>query len=304
MDANGEQPYGKAFLELTNSYNFRWDMYDKCVEICDTRGFEQVSNFRPISPPEIPDNVIDGLEWLTVNEMKPLLKAHGEKVSGRREELENRLLGVLDFEELEPLLEDKSHDKIERYQRDVLIDKYTHFAYMVKFRSRFLYRITQYHDGMDKFFLTLTFHADETEERILARELDGLGFDNVIVDGKVCKLLPLFCGSFGRLRYDINRTAKYDSTISKTQNDYISTQDKAKQVAMLKELQHTTAINPNEFVLRESEKEPSLIYRIATALWDIIKAVCVNFFAMETKYQLAMIVFTLFFGWLFYLNVA
>ncbi len=206
MQSKNDRNISKDLYELTNHCNFYWKLYDDCVQICKKHGFTRVSNFEPVPLPLMPTTTKELLALLTVKEIKSILKQCKLAISGKRAELEKRVQANIDFQDLQLVADEKYQQNLADYEVKVIIQKYQYLASFVKFRSRFLMRLTNYDDQIYKqFYVSFKLREDIEKQQIMGKELDGTGFTNVVVNEKICKNLPLFPCSLSYLRLEIRR---------------------------------------------------------------------------------------------------
>lgn len=87
--------------------DFDWQLYDNALAVIEqyhlSVGFGEPK-------PTLPNDIQEVLGWLTVNEMKELLRNNGQKVSGNRSELEERILTYISLDDIQPTIQAKFDD--------------------------------------------------------------------------------------------------------------------------------------------------------------------------------------------------
>lgn len=189
---NTEVVTGKDLMRIGKGMDFSWSIYDKCISFCDQNNLK---NLYYIAPPTAPSTVEDALVWFNMSELKAVLKEKGQPVGGKRSDLEARMLDCITISDLQKPLVIKRQEKVDKAKKKSLEIKYEQLLRFVNHRAYFLRQIAQNFDNPQFEPELLFLSGSEADERLLAKALDGTGFDTVILDGKFCKLLPLFPGS-------------------------------------------------------------------------------------------------------------
>lgn len=197
---NSSSPTGKELAGIGNGADFSWPLYEKCVAICERENLNIIRYKELVIKPE---TVTDALSWLNMTELKAVLKEKGQPVGGNRAELDARMVEHVSISDLQKLLDAKFQDKILGTQAKAVATKYDELYHFVLHRAYFLQQIGNQIDN--NFYPELRFIDNEAEERLLAKLLDGTGFDTVIIDGRLCKLMPLFPSSLANISFRYRR---------------------------------------------------------------------------------------------------
>lgn len=198
--ANSSSPTGKELADIGNGADFIWPLYEKCVAICERENLN-IIRYKKLAIK--PKTVTDALSWLNMTELKAVLREKGQPVSGKRADLDARMVEHINISDLQKLLDAKFQDKIINTQAQAIATKYDELFHFVRHRAYFLQQIGKQMDS--GFYPELKFIDNEDQERLLATLLDGTGFDTVIIDDKLCKLMPLFPSSLAAISFRYRR---------------------------------------------------------------------------------------------------
>lgn len=188
-------------IAKTCKTDFTWRLFDDCVRLCQEHQLHHTHFYlrlpkAPIAPSL--DNK-ESLSLLTVEDIKSLLKTVGQKQSGKRDELVDRLWVFLPIEATERLLNAKYNEQHQIYQTRLIHHKYELLASFIKSRAYCLRKLVDFNSYQFNPFaiqrqtkLQLGFKGENEQDKQLAKLLDGTGYDTVLVDGVLHKLLPLF----------------------------------------------------------------------------------------------------------------
>lgn len=194
--------FGSRLFDIVDGEDFDWPLHRRCIEICDTHNL-MLTNFRYLKPPTLPTLIKQDLELLTVSDIKKILKDNGHLTTGNREELVERLWVNLPIEQTKQMLFDKYQQKIEVYQKRQLKKKFELLVSYIKRRGYFLRYIAQNGGriGFGSYLALVEFSTTmcSADDFILAKHLDGTGYDRVVVSGQINKLLPLFPYDFSSI---------------------------------------------------------------------------------------------------------
>lgn len=199
--------------------DFDWQLYDNTLAVIE-RYHLSVGFGEP--KPTLPDDIQEVLGWLTVNEMKELLRHNGQKVSGNRSELEERILTYISLDDIQPTIQAKFDDKLAKHNQAILESKYSLLLDFIKRRYLFLQDIIKRHNadgeiGIAKFApqSIMYFSANPADFNKLLYEIYGFSYDDVVFGGKIHKLLPLLPNEMADIRYKYAGVAKqYQSQTS------------------------------------------------------------------------------------------
>lgn len=192
--------------------DFRWDLFDECVTLCQEHGLTESSFYLALlQPPKEPslDNK-DSLNELTIPELKSLLKVVNQPLSGKKDELINRLWVHLPIAQTDALLNQKYQEQLEIYQKRRIANKYKILLQTIKYRVNFFFRITEHLDHSDTGFLTYhgytmdkSFVVNPEQDSKLSELCGELSDVRLIVNGVLFGVLPQFPND--------NRTVKLKS---------------------------------------------------------------------------------------------
>ncbi len=189
----GKSLSDKMLVDATNRQDFQWETYNKCMLFCEDNNIEFIGEGRFLSPDvEMPETIEEAVTWFTVAEIKDILKSFDCKVSGKRTDLEQRLIDNVSLGNLHTDLIVKREAKIQKAFDNYLRNKYGMFARFVWFRALFLDRLST---NQYRFRHVLEINRANELEQALAKQLSDGGYDSIIVDGKLAKLQPMFAFS-------------------------------------------------------------------------------------------------------------
>lgn len=196
----GKTIKGKTLIEATNKQDFKWPLYDQCVAFCEREDIELVGLngvFYREEAVEMPQTMIQAVDWLTVAEMKGCLREHGQKVSGNRPEIEERMIEHISLSDLHTDLLIKYDERAKDAYYDYLSNKYERLASFISHRTYFLRDLGYRYYACRVMPMSERSGNDRVSdtERDLAKKVSEGGYDTVFVDGKLAKLLPLFPGA-------------------------------------------------------------------------------------------------------------
>lgn len=222
MMTDGVGIYEVQFWDKTQDQDFYWELYDRCQQLCEQHDLDPVLFYGLKKIVDKPTTVAESLEYFNANELKEILREHGLKVSGNRQELEERVLEHLQFTDLQLMMEQKYHDKMVKYKTKAIRHKYETLRGFLSSRYYFLRDIVRYTQSSQDNVYTYTpylefIDADNEYEKTLANFLIPNGFDNVIVHNTVNMMLPLFPNDRSHLRFEMQRQ-KRSYTPSQTDN--------------------------------------------------------------------------------------
>lgn len=222
MMTGGVGIYEVQFWDKTQDQDFYWELYDRCQQLCEQHDLDPVLFYGLKKIVDKPTTVAESLEYFNANELKEILREHGLKVSGNRQELEERVLEHLQFTDLQLMMEQKYHDKMVKYKTKAIRHKYETLRGFLSSRYYFLRDIVRYTQSSQDNVYTYTpylefIDADNEYEKTLANFLIPNGFDNVIVHNTVNMMLPLFPNDRSHLRFEMQRQ-KRSYTPSQTDN--------------------------------------------------------------------------------------
>ena len=189
--ADGQTFSGTKIAEAAKNQDFEWRLYDKCVALCQTHGLK-FTRFQYLSEPQPPEFVKEHLDILTVADIKYILKANGHITTGKRDELVDRLWVHFPIKDTESMLNKRYQENLAKYQERQMKLKYELLASHVVLRAYFLRKIANENMFFRGVKLSLDFRVCEEDDAKLAKLLDGTGYDDVLLFGKINKLLPLF----------------------------------------------------------------------------------------------------------------
>ncbi|MDO4776303.1 MAG: SAP domain-containing protein [Cardiobacteriaceae bacterium] len=186
----------KALMEKMQAQDFAWPLHQRCVQLCLEHeiypGAFHYLALRPHSPETLPE----ALTLLTVPEIKAVLKAHGQPVTGKRADLERQAQEVLRLEDLRSNYTEKLAQQQEKFNQMALKEKYHALVSMVDMRAHFLRRVEQLQELLqgEVFKHALLPIEAEPDDAKLAALLDGSGYVDAVTESTIHKLLPLFPG--------------------------------------------------------------------------------------------------------------
>ena len=198
---NSSSTTGKELAGIGNGADFTWPLYEKCVAICEQENLN-IIRYDVLSTK--PETVADALSWLNMTELKAVLKEKGQPVGGKRAELDARMLESVSITDVQKILDAKYQDKIAGTQAKAIATKYDELCRFVHHRAYFLRQIGN-QPNSDRFYPELKVIDNEAQERLMAKLLDGIGFDAIIIDGKICQLMPLFPSSLAAINFRYRR---------------------------------------------------------------------------------------------------
>lgn len=188
----------KPLMEATNKQDFKWVLYDKCVAFCERENIEYVGNggcFYHEKDIKMPQTMAQAVAWFTVAEMKDYLREYEQKVSGKRAEIEQRMIEHVPLSDLHTDLLIKYDDKVRQAYYGYLCNKYELLVRFVMFRAYHLKRLGQSYYQYKIIPRKGNMERMNNDEKALADEVSEGGYDTVFIDGKLAKLLPLFPSS-------------------------------------------------------------------------------------------------------------
>lgn len=201
QDADYDQRHAtRELYHYMHEQPFKWELHDKCLAICHTHNIYPNGYRFYRDEPKRPTNLAEGLAYLTIPEIKPLLKARKLKVGGKKDDLIQRLNEVARFEEVADVCLEKYQENQADWKRKCIYHAYELLVRMIVNRAYFLHRKDQILElqayKKDKYLLkgvNLPNHAQaKAEEQLMAKLVDGTGYEDVIIDNKLCKLLPIY----------------------------------------------------------------------------------------------------------------
>lgn len=222
MMTDGVGIYEVQFWDKTQDQDFYWELYDRCQQLCEQHDLDPVLFYGLKKIVDKPTTVAESLEYFNANELKEILREHGLKVSGNRQELEERVLEHLQFTDLQLMMEQKYHDKMVKYKTKAIRHKYETLRGFLSSRYYFLRDIVRYtQSGQDNVYTYTPYlefiDADNEYEKTLANFLITNGFDNVIVHNTVNMMLPLFPNDRSHLLFKMQRKERLHTSLQ-TQN--------------------------------------------------------------------------------------
>lgn len=217
MMTDGVGIYEVQFWDKTQDQDFYWELYDRCQQLCEQHDLDPVLFYGLKKIVDKPTTVAESLEYFNANELKAILREHGLKVSGNRQELEERVLEHLQFTDLQLMMEQKYHDKMVKYKTKAIRHKYETLRGFLSSRYYFLRDIVRYTQSSQDSIYTYTpylefIDVDNEYEKTLANFLIPNGFDNVIVHNTVNMMLPLFPNDRSHLRFEMEFKKKANTT--------------------------------------------------------------------------------------------
>lgn len=191
---------GSFVARMLDGCDFDWLLFDRCEQLCEQYNLTDCSFFyRQITKPILPDlSNKQSLELLTVADIKQILKNNNHPTTGKRDDLVDLLWRVLPINDTEKLLNQRYQEKFVKYQQRHIANKYDLLLHHILHRAYFLRDISRnYNDKYDETFgrysVKLFFvNGENNHDEQLAKLLDGTGYQGVIVNGKINKLMPLF----------------------------------------------------------------------------------------------------------------
>ncbi|MBS9779653.1 MAG: SAP domain-containing protein [Moraxellaceae bacterium] len=203
----------RALFHMMGEQPFKWALHENCLRLCKEYDIYPNNYFFYKSEPKCPHSVTSGLEYLTVAEIKPLLKERGLKVSGKKSELIERLNNQVSFDEIANDCLPKYQEKLADYERKSIMHQYELLISMLVFRTHFLRRKNEIHDRMKKGFFSGKFIIKGIELPVdkkrkeadikLAKLIDGKGYDDVIINNRISKFLPIYPSGSSFIKTDI-----------------------------------------------------------------------------------------------------
>ncbi len=188
--------------KLCDYDDFAWHWFDECVRLCQEHQLTSSTFYGnlPKTPPMPSLDNKDSLSLLTVAQIKSLLKKHGHQTTGKRDELVDRLWIFLPIHDTEVLLNTKYAELYQRYRTQFIRHKYNTLMSTIKRRAYFLRKLVNYKAlETNPFFAkkqiilqSFAYHENQVQDAQLAKLLDGTGYDTVLINGILHKLLPLF----------------------------------------------------------------------------------------------------------------
>lgn len=183
----------KTLFNLMNGQDFSWPLYDKCVQIATNHNMPLSSfGLRLGEPPKKPTLDKADLDLLKVSDIKALLKKYAHSTSGNRDELVNRLWVFLPIQDTEKLLATRYQEALSKYQQKQIRHKYSLLASFVRQKYYFFDNIVR-HGSQQLFRIKpeLNFELCQEDDKKFAKLIDGVGYDNIIINNKINKSLPL-----------------------------------------------------------------------------------------------------------------
>lgn len=196
----------KALYQLVKGELCQWPLYDRCIELCRMHNIYPAPFDFLEDEPQPPQNVEHALALLSMDEIKPLLKAKGCKVGGKRAELEARAMNHLDMGDLSSVVDKKLSALQQTYQKKTIRKQYELLIHFIMHRAYFLHEaarnVSVNKHGYVKFIpeLTRVFPVTPEHEQ-LAMLLDGMGYNHLIQHEEVMRFLPLYPGDPMDVRY-------------------------------------------------------------------------------------------------------
>lgn len=182
--------------------DFNWHWFDECVRLCQENQLTNNTFYnhlpRPPAKPSL-DNK-DSLSLLTIPQIKSLLKKYGHQTTGNKQQLVDRLWVFLPIEDTDQLLNAKYNDLYEQYRTRFIRHKYNTLYHTINRRASFLRDLVNFlrlqtNSICKNQHLSLSFASlpeCQPQDQELAKLIDGTGYDAVVIEGVLHKLLPIF----------------------------------------------------------------------------------------------------------------
>lgn len=201
----------KALYELMNKKSFKWSLHEKCLSLCKEHNIYPCDYLFYQREPKYPTSISEGLDYLTAADIKPLLKAKGLPVSGKREVITSRLAENISFAELETSFLPKFKDKLEDYAKKFVLHQYELLVAMITHRALFLHQLNQINKHANSRIFNIFYEVEvlyqREEQEKLAKLVNGIGYSGVIKNNQIVGFLPIFpSGTFSiKKRYEKNQ---------------------------------------------------------------------------------------------------
>lgn len=189
----------RSLLKQSNFQPLDYPLFERCVELCQTHDLYPYSYQFLRNEPQYPVNTEQAASFLTVAQLKKLLKQKGHSATGKRADIERQAIAHLKLEDFGTVLETRFADAMTRYTRQYVREQYTLLISTIVRRSFFLHRISKPNDPR---ILTPYLSFVDPACAKLATLLDGTGYDGILIADKVKKSLPLFPGDEVNLSYE------------------------------------------------------------------------------------------------------
>lgn len=176
---------------MMRSCDFYWKLLNDYQQVMQKHGLDSTKK-----APRKPTTLNEALTWLNVAQIKEVLRLKNEKISGKRADLEERLLSCASMSDVEDLVASKFEEKLKKYNENLLSEKYDVLLHFIKGRTDFYYRITkdfgmQQNNPLGIRWLPRMLHFnDEEQKEFIANKL-GMSYDDVIIDGVIYEPVPL-----------------------------------------------------------------------------------------------------------------
>lgn len=201
----------KALYELMGEKTFQWTLHEKCLSLCKKHDIYPCGYLFYKDEPQYPTSILEGLDYLTVADIKPLLKAKGLPVSGKREVIASPLAENISFKELEISFLPKFRDKLEDYAKKFVLHQYELLVAMITHRALFLHQLNQINKHANSKIFSIFYEVEvlyqREEQEKLAKLINGVGHSGVIKNNQIVGFLPIFpSGTFSiKKRYEKNQ---------------------------------------------------------------------------------------------------
>lgn len=200
---DGQKISGKQLYKIAGGQDFSWFLYERCATFVVEHQLYESSLYQ--EPFEQPTDWASAIDYFTVTELKSLLKQHGLKATGSRDELIERVSSDIEYTQVENIVNDKLLEKSIKWNEKYITKKYEHLARFLLHRFYFLRDITKQYNmqtsSPTRFQPTLLYVGQKEIEQKIACFLVQGGFDSVIVNQTVYKLLPLFPSSITSVNF-------------------------------------------------------------------------------------------------------
>lgn len=194
----------KVLFDLMDGQDFHWALYDKCMKISQENDLLCNFSLQVGEPPKEPNLEKIDLELLKVPDIKKLLKKYGHSTTGSRQELVDRLWVFLPIQDAQELLDLRYQEVLEKYKQKQIRQKYQLLVSFAKHRYYFFGNIARYgKPSPSQKKAELSLGLCQTDDAVFAKLLNGIGYDDVIVGGKVNQVLPLYPTDLSRVQYNI-----------------------------------------------------------------------------------------------------